>query len=417
MLPAKLIKNISSLTVIHGLNYFLSLAILPYMLTTYGPVNWGKLVFVQILTNYFIWFTDWGFNKGAIKKISGDKLALKNTTKVFFNYWLAQAILLIISMSVIFGVLLLNKTINGIDRNLIAIASILIVSNVILPTWYFQALEQVAESAFFQFLPKAINVFLVFLFIKNSNDLIEYITIISLSSFFVSVLGILFMLKYNKVKYSKPSFKKAINILKKDFVWFRINIISSLSSLIVPTYLGVFSGMGELGLFNVAEKIKSSAIIIFHPITHSLFPRMNYLFKKSVKEALLLAKRFFVALTFLSGIASGIIFIYSKEILHLLGGDEFTQASSFLRIIAFVPLISTLNSFLNDQIIVPNSNGLIIEKINLLSFLFLCLLVSPFFNLFGISGIGYLLLINEILIFFLNSYKARNVLIFLKLNR
>ncbi len=415
MTGVKLFKSISSLTLIHGLNYFLSLAILPYLLFTYGPVNWGKIVFIQTLMNYFIWFTDWGFNKGAIKKIAADKLALKNTTNIFFNYWLAQTILLIISMVIIISVLLVNKTINGIDRELFAISSILIISNVIFPAWYFISLEQVTETAIFQFLPKVINLFLVFLFIKKSNDLIEYIIITSLTSLLVSILGVSFMLKYNKVKYSKPKLSQAIAILKKDFVWFRINFISSLSSLIVPTYLGLLSGMNDLGLFNVAEKIKSSAIVMFHPISHSLFPRMNYLFLESSKKAFLLVKNFLFALSLLSGVTSLIIFSFAESILYFMGGEEFTQAAPFLRVIAFIPLISTVNSCLVDQIIVPNSSGNFIEKINLLSFFCITLLIFPAYKLFGIIGIGYLLLINEILVFFLNSFKVRNLLIYLRL--
>lgn len=405
-----LLKNISALTVIHGLNYFFSLVIIPYLLLLYGPENWGKLVFVQTVINYFIWFTDWGFNRGAIKKISERRANSKDTSFLFFNYWLAQFLLLAIALLSFFLLLLSFGPIHGIGNSLFAISSILIISNVIFPAWYFVGLEQVMESAIVQFLPKVLNVVFILFYLKNATNLVDYIIIISLTSFFVSIAGLVFMFKLNRISFTKPRLKESILILKEDFVWFRVNMISSLSGLLIPTYLGISGELSQLAFFNIVDRIKSAAIIILHPISHSLFPRMNFLFRTSINEALFVAKRSFLVLTFLSGLSSVFIFIFSKEILFFFGGANFIHASNFLRIIAFIPLISTINCFFLDQIIMPNSSGSLIEKINFFKLMFICFLIYPSFRFFSLDGIGCLLLISEIFIFFLICYKVRNLL-------
>jgi PST family polysaccharide transporter len=408
-----LIRNISGLAVINGLGYLCSLAIIPYLLRIYGPDNWGKLIFVSTVTNYFIWFTNWGFTQGAVKKIARKKDS-KEKNILFCNYWFSQGLLLLVSLVFYITVLSLNSSINGIDRSLFVLSFALVFSNVIFPSWYFIALEQIFESAFFQFLPKLLSAILIFLFIRHPNDLEAYLIIISLSSLLVSLAGALIMFKYNKIIFTKPNLKQAILLLKTDFVWFRIGLISTLLSLIIPTYIGLFRNMVELAHFNIAEKIKSAAIIILHPISHSLYPRMNYLFNKSIKEAFYLAKNSFIILFSLSGLTSLIIFIYSKDFLFFLGGNAFEEATSFLRIISILPLISTINSFFVEQIIQPNNSGHAIEKIYLFNLFFILFFIYPSMNFFGINGIAYLIVTSEIMMLLLNSYKVNNLFPFFK---
>lgn len=410
----KLLKNISSLTIIHGFNYFLSLAIIPYLLVIYGSENWGKLVFLQTFANYFIWLTDWGFNTGGIKKISESRVSSNDTHSLFFNYWLGQWIILFFALLLMFIIVLFfpNYT-YGIDKSLFTLSSLLVLSNVIFPAWYFKGLEQVMESAFFQFLPKVFNVIFILLFIKNSNDLFGYILIISVISILVAIFATIFMFYRNNMTFIRPTFKKALKLLGEDFVWVRVNSISSLSSIIIPTYLGLIGQLSELAFFNIADKIKSAAIIVLHPISHSLYPRMSYLFKVSFKEAFSLAKMSFILLFSLSGLFSIFIFIFSENILFFFGGKDFILASNFLRIISFIPLISTINNFFVEQLIIPNSDGKFIEKGNFIKFLVVCISILPLHKNYGISGIGYLLVSAEGFILFINAYKVNNLHIFL----
>ena len=413
----KLLSNISALTIIHGLNYLCSLAIIPYLLAVYGPENWGKLVFVQTFTSYFIWLTDWGFNTGGIKKIAESIINPNSTSLLFFNYWLGQWIILSSSLFLIFLiVLLIPSYFYGIDKSLFALSSLLVISNVIFPAWYFSGLEQVMESAVFKFLPKFFNVIFILLFIKNSNDLFSYILIISVVSLLVAIFATIFMFYHNNITFIKPTFKEAIKLLTKDIIWLRINIITSLSSLIIPTYLGLFGHLNELAFFNIADKVKSSAIIVLHPISHSLYPKMNYLFRVSIDKAISLAKFSFIFLASLSWLFSLFIFIFSENILFFLGGKDFMLATNLLKIIAFIPLISTINNFFVEQVIIPNSSGNLIEKINLIKFAVMCVLIFPLYKKFGINGIGYTLFLTEALNLLMNSYKVKNLLIFFRKN-
>ena len=413
----KLLRNISALAIIHSLNYLCSLAIIPYLLDVYGPENWGKLVFVQTFTSYFIWLTDWGFNTGGIKKIAESRMNPKLTSLLFFNYWLGQWIILSFSLFLLFLIVLLMPSyFYGIDKSLFALSSLLVISNVIFPAWYFSGLEQVMESAVFKFLPKLFNVIFILLFIKNSNDLLSYTLIISVVSIFVAIFATIFMFYRNNITFIKPTFKEAIKLLYNDIIWLRINIITTLSSLIVPTYLGLFGHLNELAFFNIADKIKSAAIIVLHPISHSLYPKMNYLFRVSIDKAISLAKTSFIFLASLSGLFSLIVFIFSENILFFLGGKDFILASNLLRIIAFIPLISTINNFFVEQVIIPNSFGNFIENINLIKFVAICSLIFPFYKKYGLSGIGYILFLTEALNLFMSSYKVKNLLIFLRKN-
>ena len=71
-----LIQNIFSLSILHGLNYILPLATIPYLVRVLGPNYFGLLAYVSSIIGVFILITDYGFNLSATRQISinrGDK--------------------------------------------------------------------------------------------------------------------------------------------------------------------------------------------------------------------------------------------------------------------------------------------------------------------------------------------------------
>nr|WP_269459748.1 oligosaccharide flippase family protein [Dialister massiliensis] len=56
-----LVENIFSMLTLRGLEYILSFLLVPYMLRTLGPTNYGAIAFMQSVVAYFNLFIDFGF--------------------------------------------------------------------------------------------------------------------------------------------------------------------------------------------------------------------------------------------------------------------------------------------------------------------------------------------------------------------
>ena len=66
----KLTFNTLSLLLIYAFNFFIGLITLPHLIKSFGTLNWGNIVFFQIIINYLIWIIDWSFNQYSTKFIS-----------------------------------------------------------------------------------------------------------------------------------------------------------------------------------------------------------------------------------------------------------------------------------------------------------------------------------------------------------
>lgn len=65
-----LVENISSMLTLRGLEYILSFLLVPYMLRTLGPANYGAIAFMQSVVAYFNLFIDFGFNLTAPRDLA-----------------------------------------------------------------------------------------------------------------------------------------------------------------------------------------------------------------------------------------------------------------------------------------------------------------------------------------------------------
>jgi polysaccharide transporter, PST family len=79
---SRLLSNIASLCVLQGLNYLVALVVLPYLVRVVGIGTYGLAAFSQSFAQYFVLFTDYGFNLSATHSIAqniGNIRAIKKT--------------------------------------------------------------------------------------------------------------------------------------------------------------------------------------------------------------------------------------------------------------------------------------------------------------------------------------------------
>lgn len=66
----QLISNFFSLSSIEMANYLFPLITVPYLVRVLGPGKYGLVAFAMAFVQYFVMFTDYGFNLTATRNIS-----------------------------------------------------------------------------------------------------------------------------------------------------------------------------------------------------------------------------------------------------------------------------------------------------------------------------------------------------------
>lgn len=385
MTIATLWKNIASLGVVQIFNFALTLVLLPYLTRTLGISNWGSIVFVQIVINYLIWVTNWGFYLGATKNISSNRNDHQSISRIFISTWFAQWCLTIVIVIVLaIGVAIVPYLAE--KKDLYIAASGLIIGNALMPLWFLNGLEKIKESAFIQIAIKIIALPMIIMFVKKTDDVLAYLWINSIASMVGGFLVVIWIYYSRFIKLVFPKLSEIKEVIISDSHFFGSALIANLNASIVPTMLGIYGGTSELGYYNLADRVRGAATSILNPITHALFPRMCYLFAKDKRTAMHFLKYSVIALSLMSLPISLVIYFYSDEIILLLGGHVFESASYTLKIMAFCSVFTVLSSFIVHQILIPigASKGYAIAVIGVL--ILNVLFVYPVISAYGANG-------------------------------
>jgi len=379
------------------MNAALTFAHVAYLSRTVGVEGWGKIVFLQLLVNYFIWFTNWGFYLHTTKKISNYRNDLNKISRIFSVTITAQFILTIIAL---FFVALSTFIFAERNNQLITfmIVSGLILGNVIQPLWLLSGIEKVNESAAIQMLNKLLSLPLILILIHNSLDLNKYFLINIFISFFVGICYLFWITYKHKVKFELVSVTEALDEIKQGSHLFSSLIFANLYTSLIPMVLGAFVSASSLGYYNLADRVRSLILQLFHPVTHILFPKICFLIKSDpIKAKELIIRSGFIVIT-ISIFATFIVYFFAGRIILTISGSSFYNSINLLKILTFTIPVMTISEFLMYQYLIPTGNYDVQYRSRLFVFVLSLFFVLPAIVYNGNVGAAWLSLAMETLL-------------------
>ena len=87
---SSLISNFFSLVILQGANYIFPLLTVPYLFRTLGVETFGLVNFATAFTQYFLIFTDFGFDLSATKYIAANRDNEHKRNSYFVNVLLSK---------------------------------------------------------------------------------------------------------------------------------------------------------------------------------------------------------------------------------------------------------------------------------------------------------------------------------------
>ncbi|MCX0436606.1 flippase [Aeromonas veronii] len=334
-------KNIFILLLMQGANYLIPLVTFPYLTRVLGVSQFGSYAFILTLSQYFILFTDFGFNLSATRRIAQANNDKSIITYVFWSTLTAKILIgLVCSIVIIFFSWWTRQdsAYNGIIFILFTV-----LGSIFTPVWLFQGIERISILTSVTILSKALAIPLIMFFVKTNNDAHIAILIQGLVSSFIAFSSLIIVYRMGCIAKIRISISAAINQLKDSSPLFVSSIAISLYTMSTPLILQMVSNSYEIGLYSAADRIRGAFIGLFLVVGNALYPRVNNLFVTDKPAMYSLLRKVIILKSFFSITLIIFLWFFSSQLVSFILGADFVDSICIIKIMSvqfFTVLIS-----------------------------------------------------------------------------
>ncbi len=338
--------------------YIFPLITFPYVSRVLGASGLGKVSFAETFASYFILLTNLGIPTYGIRACAAVRDNKKELAKVTKELFSISLIMMCISFSFfVYLILFLPQFANR--RELLFINCISIILTPFSVNWFFNAIEDFSYITVRTILVKFFTLIFTFIFVRNANDYNLYALVLVLSTAGSYIFNYIYMTKIIDLKnVSRLNLKKHI---KPIIVLFATTAAATVYSSVDVTMLGLWVGDEQVGIYNVAHKLRQVILMFVSTVGTVVIPRLSYfVMNKKVDEFKGLIVK---TIDFISSVSFSLVLFFilvSNESIFIIAGRDYVNS-----IIVFLCILPTIvfcsfSNLTGLQILVP------MEKENIL---------------------------------------------------
>jgi O-antigen/teichoic acid export membrane protein len=345
-------KNFTILMTLQVSTYVAPLLTLPWLARVLGPNEYGRLSFALAFTAYFITLTNFSFSLTATPKVSIARDDRPMRSRVFWETMAAQGVLAVAGflflLALTFAVPHLAE-----NRALLLTGFGMAVGAMLIPTWYFQGIEDLGPISILVFAGRALSVPAMYLFVRHRDDVYNAMLVNALVPLLSGIAICTYLYFRRELDFVPVSLKTALHRLKEGWSVFMatslVEIYAS-SNIVLLTFI---SGNVAAGYFAAGDKLIRAALGMLQPLKTAAYPRVSFLMHHAREDAFAFLRKMFVLQGSIVAIISLCIFFGAPLAVRLLYGPQFEPTIDVLRWMAFVPLMSGLSDLFGVQTMLP----------------------------------------------------------------
>ena len=250
-------------------NLLLPLITIAYLSRVLGSSGIGTFSYTQSIITYFIIFGSVGISLYGQREIAYNQNNIDKRSKTFWELFFLKCITMSISLILFFITLTFFKKYTLFFK----ILSLELIANIFDISWFYQGIEEFKKNITRNCLVKILNVLLIFIFIKDSSDIIKYFII-----YVITLLTSNLSLWINIKNYIKKIKLKDLNI----FYHFKFTLLLFIPQIAIQIYtvldksmIGfIVKDMSIVGYYEQAEKIIKVILTIITSISTIMLPRI-----------------------------------------------------------------------------------------------------------------------------------------------
>ena len=387
----KLRENIFSLFTLKGAEYIVNFITLPYLLRVLGPEVYGKMIFVQVLMNYGVLLTDYGFNMTAPRDIANAEK--EDISQQFSAIYTSKLFLLLVVL--LLGTMLWFAIQPDIDYMLVLCFLPLLIGNVIFPVWFFQGIQQMRFITIFNLISRIVSVVGIFTLVMDRDDYYIAAVLQSMVPFLAGIISMVMLVNRYQGLYRLPKCIEVWQKLKSGWDIFISNIFINLYTNSNTFILGVMTNDMIVGYYAAANKLIDAVKGLMAPVSNAIFPHVSVLFKESKEKAVAFLCKVLHRIGFAMLLISLFTAIFSEQIVSLIMGDLYSESVIIFRWISFLPFIVALSNIFGIQTMVAFGMQRVFSRILMLSALMNFILIFPMIYIWQAVGLAITVVIVE----------------------
>lgn len=338
---------------IYNLVYQIIVIILPLITTPYlsrvlGAENIGTYSYTLSIVTYFILFGSLGvamYGQREIAYLQNDK---KGRSQKFWEIVIFRMITLMISIIIFY----FTYASRGEYKVYYQIFLLEIVANMLDISWFFQGMEDFKKTVGRNLIVRILSVILIFLLVKDQNDLTTYILIYVLTTFIGNISLWFYLPKYiQKLSLKHLNLKQHI---KPTLALFIPQIATQVYSVLDKTMIGSILGdMSEVGYYEQGQKITKLTLAIITALGTVVAPRIANTYVGGKKEEInqYLKRSFNFVWLLACPMIDGLIAVASNFV-PIFYGEGYDKVATILCVISPLVLAIGLNNVTGVQYLI-----------------------------------------------------------------
>ncbi|MEO5911284.1 MAG: oligosaccharide flippase family protein [Pelobium sp.] len=338
----KVFENFVNLSIIQVSNILLMILIFPVLTRIVGLENFGQIMVANALAGLLGIFVNYGTVQTSIKEIATSKDDKNLLSEILFNIFTIRIVLfIIVCFAVGFSFVFIKE-----NYFLYVFALPLVFAEVVNPLFFFLGVENLKTLNIANLISKIVTLVLIIFLIHDGNDT-NWVNFLMGSVLSITyIITIIWGFRKYRIKFVMPTHFTQIVILKGNFFLLVNNFAVHLQQSLMLFMLQHWGNAIWLGAYAICDKLIWSSRLLIISIFNSLYPSAAKLFEVDHDKWLRFKNkiRWSTSIVFLAG--SLILFFFPHFIIKILVGEGNTLSVTYLREMAFVPFIASLN-FMN----------------------------------------------------------------------
>ncbi len=328
----RLADNVMSLWALQAANYLLPLIAIPYLVRTLGADKFGAVMFAQAFIQYFILFTDFGFNLSAPREIAVHRDSPETIRRIFNGVLINKMALSVVALLVLIGL------VHGVPRFsedpwLYYLTFGMVIGNGLFPQWFFQGMERMRFITVLNILAKTVFTLSIFLLVHQPGDYL-LVPILNATGYLVAAMvGIYLAVQRFGVRLAFPGLNWLRRLLTDSAQFFLSRLSVSLYTTSNAFVLGLFAGNTVVGYYTAAEKLYIALQAAYQPLVNALYP-----YVARYRNIPLYKKIFYFAIAANVLICIG-LWIAAPRVITLLFGEHMAPSVTVFRMLVMVALV------------------------------------------------------------------------------
>lgn len=346
-------KNVAYSVILTLSTYLVPLFVYPYISRVLGPGGIGQVDDVDSIIDYCILFSMLGLTTIGIREIARNRSDAQKLQKTFSSLFTINMASTAVVMTVL-GVLVMTVPVMNDRWQMFLIGMTKIISNLFWIEWFFKGMEDFRYITIRSVLLRLIFVASVFIFVRESDDVMTYYILWVGLTFCNAVCNWTYRRRFVKLSFRELQVRE---FFKPVLVIGLFAVFSAVYTKLNIFYLGSRCGDTQVGFYTTATRLYSVLMALFTSITGVMIPRMSVLVSENKMDVVrsLTDKTF--RLLFLFAIPVLIFFeFFAPEFIMLLTGMDFSFSGAVvpMRIVMCQLLVIGTEQILILQLLIPS---------------------------------------------------------------